>query len=200
MSEGNQILNNGESQFAGAGKVVTTKEENNNPTGENEFGEITLEQFKNAIKNNLECKGYYDSLVDKNVNVRLDKAVEAWKAGNLEKIIEEEINKRYPQKTDAEIKFEEQQQALEKAQEEKRQLELQIKYHELMAANNLPIDVLDFISGKDLDSTINNIKRFTALTDKIVDKKVQEVIKERFKASAYTPPSDKERLSSSMWD
>lgn len=202
MSEQNQTLNNGESQFAGAGKLVTTDEENNNSTGENEFGEITIEQFKNAIKNNLECKGYYDSLVDKSVNVRLEKGIEAWKAGNLEKIIEEEINKRYPQKTEAEIKFEEQQRALEKAQAEKIQLELQIKYHDLMAENNLPIDILDFVSGKDLESTINNIKRFKDITDKIVNKKVQEGIKERFKSSAYTPGGESGLSGSygSMWD
>lgn len=202
MSEQTQTLNNGESQFAGAGKIVTTDEENNNSTGENEFGEITIEQFKNAIKNNLECKGYYDSLVDKSVNVRLEKGIEAWKAGNLEKIIEEEINKRYPQKTEAEIKFEEQQRALEKAQAEKKQLELQIKYHDLMAENNLPIDILDFVSGKDLESTINNIKRFKDLTDKIVDKKVQEGIEERFKSSAYTPGGGSGLSGSygSMWD
>ncbi|MFR4583219.1 DUF4355 domain-containing protein [Clostridium cadaveris] len=202
MSEQTQTLNNGESQFAGAGKIVTTDEENNNSTGENEFGEITIEQFKNAIKNNLECKGYYDSLVDKSVNVRLEKGIEAWKAGNLEKIIEEEINKRYPQKTETEIKFEEQQRALEKAQAEKIQLELQIKYHDLMAENNLPIDILDFVSGKDLESTINNIKRFKDLTDKIVDKKVQEGIEERFKSSAYTPGGGGGLSGSygSMWD
>lgn len=202
MSEQTQTLNNGESQFAGAGKIVTTDEENNNSTGENEFGEITIEQFKNAIKNNLECKGYYDSLVDKSVNVRLEKGIEAWKVGNLEKIIEEEINKRYPQKTETEIKFEEQQRALEKAQAEKIQLELQIKYHDLMAENNLPIDILDFVSGKDLESTINNIKRFKDLTDKIVDKKVQEGIKERFKSSAYTPGGGNGLSGSygSMWD
>lgn len=179
---------------------VNNNQEEQKSIDNDSVGEVTLEQFKSALDNNLEIKGYYDSIVDKTVNKRLEKGIEAWKAGNLEKIIEEEINKRYPQKTEAEIKFEEQQQALEKAQAEKKQLELQIKYHELMAANNLPIDVLDFIAGKDLDSTVNNIKRFTALTDKIADKKAQEVIKERFKSSAYTPPSDEGRLSSSMWD
>lgn len=202
MSEQNQILNNGESQFDGAGKVVITGEENNNSTSKKEFGEITLDQFKNAIKNNLECKGYYDSLVDKSVNTRLEKGIEAWKAGNLEKIIEEEISKKYPQKTKAEIKFEEQQKALEKAQAEKMQLELQIKYHDLMMENNLPIDILDFISGKDLKSTINNIERFKDLTDKVVDNKVKEGIKERLKSSAYTPGGGNGLSGSygSMWD
>ncbi|MDZ5034536.1 capsid assembly scaffolding protein Gp46 family protein, partial [Clostridium perfringens] len=120
-------------------------------------GKVTLEQFKSTLEDNLECKGYFDSLVDKTVNSRLDKSIESWKSKNLENIINEEINKKYPQKTEAEVKFEEQQKALEKAQEEKRQLELQIKYQDLMARNNLPMDILDFVAGKDIETTITNI-------------------------------------------
>ncbi|WP_159116338.1 capsid assembly scaffolding protein Gp46 family protein, partial [Clostridium neonatale] len=103
-------------------------------------GEITLEQFKDALENNIECKGYFDSLCDRTVNTRLDKGIESWKEKNLNNLIEEEINIRYPQKSETEI-------ALEKAQEEKRQLELQVKYQNLMVENKLPLELLNFVAG-----------------------------------------------------
>lgn len=168
----------------------------------NEAGEITLEQFRNALENNIECKGYFDSLCDKTVNSRLDKGIESWKEKNLNNLIETEINKRYPQKTEAEIKFEEQQKALEKAQEEKRQLELQIKYQSLMAENKLPMEILDFVAGKDVETTISNIGRFKELTQKYVDAGVNDEVARRFQEGAYAPPTSQGLSISrgSMWD
>lgn len=175
----------------------TGTDEINNPGGE-----ITLEQFQNAIANNLEIKGYYDSIVDKTVNKRLDKSVDAWKEKNLENILNEEINKRYPQKTEAEIKFEEQQQELEKAMEEKKQLELHIKYQALMAENNIPMEILDFVAGKDVEATISNIERFKTLTESYINDGIDKEVTRRFKQFSYTPPGENGHGSSygSMWD
>ena len=114
---------------------------------------ITLEEFKSALEGNLEVKGYFDSEVDKTVSKRLDKAVESWKSKNLQNIIEEEINKRYPKKTEAEIKFEEKVKELEQLQEEKRQLELKIKYQDEISKNGLDPKVLKFVAGSDIEST-----------------------------------------------
>lgn len=167
----------------------------------NATNEVTLNQFKETLDNNIECKGYFDSLVDKTVNTRLDKSIDSWKTKNLENLIEEEINKRYPQKTEAEIKFEEQQKAIEKIQGEKRQLELQIKYQNLMAESNLPMDILDFIAGKDIEATITNIGRFKEFAQKYIDYEVDKEVDRRFSASAYTPPGGQGYLidDGSMW-
>lgn len=165
---------------------------------------ITLEQFKNALENNTECKGYFDSLCDKTVNTRLDKGIESWKEKNLNNLIETEINKRYPQKTEAEIKFEEQQKQLEQIQAEKQQLQLQIKYQNLMAENNLPLEVLDFVAGKDIETTITNIGRFKELVEDMVDKQSREIIKQKLGESHYRPIGESPfaglKDSSSMWD
>lgn len=143
----------------------------------NEAGEITLEQFKNALENNIECKGYFDSLCDRTVNTRLDKGIESWKEKNLSNLIEEEINIRYPQKSETEI-------ALEKAQEEKRQLELQVKYQNLMSENKIPLELLDFIAGKDMEDTVQRIERFSNLLVQCVNSGVDE----RLKGTSYIPP------------
>lgn len=188
--------------------------ENNIPTESKEIDDIsankgassviTLDEFKKALESNLECKGYFDSLCDKSVNKRLDKSIESWKEKNLNQLIEQEINKRYPQKTEAELKFEEKQKELEKAMERQKQLELQIKYQSLMAENNLPLDILDFVAGKDIETTISNIKRFKTLVESYVDKLVKSQVQEKFKYSSYEPPisssNNSNSSSKSMWN
>ena len=175
--------------------IVQSDNENNS------VGEITLDQFKNALENNLDIKGYFDSITDKTVSKRLDKNIESWKEKNLENIINEEINKKYPQKTEAEIKFEEQQELLAKSIAEKEQLQLQIRYQNIMAESNLPMEMLEFVAGKDIETTILNIEKFKNATESHAHKLAQEEIDIRLKASAYTPPSgNKSTSSGSMWD
>ena len=178
--------------------------EENQTEQQTENQTITLEQFKNALENSEECKGYFDSLCDKTVNKRLDKGIESWKEKNLNNLIETEINKRYPQKTEEQIKFEEQQKQLEQVQAEKQQLQLQIKYHDMMAENNLPLEVLDFVAGKDIQSTITNIERFKKLVEDMVDKQSREIIKQKLGESHYRPIGESPfaglKDNSSMWD
>ena len=165
---------------------------------------ITLEQFKNALENSEECKGYFDSLCDKTVNKRLDKGIEPWKEKNLNNLIETEINKRYPQKTEEQIKFEEQQKLLEQVQAEKQQLQLQIKYQNMMAENNLPLEVLDFVAGDNIQSTIDNIDRFKKMVEDMVEKRARKIMDEKLHLSNYRPQSPSLfaglESNSSMWD
>ena len=168
----------------------------------NTTSNITLEDFKSALEGNLELKGYFDSEVDKTVSKRLDKAVESWKSKNLQNIIEEEINKRYPKKTEAEIKFEEKVKELEQLQEEKRQLELKIKYQDEISKNGLDPKVLKFVAGSDIESTLANIKEFKELLNELVENKSKQMVDELFKNNS-TIPSRSERISNttgSMWD
>lgn len=177
-------------------------EEEQKSTGNDPVGEVTLEQFQNAIANNLEIKGYYDSVVDKTVNKRLDKSVDAWKEKNLETIVNEKINEKYPQKTEAEIEFQNKQLELEKAIQEKEQLQLHIKYQALMAENNIPMEILDFVAGKDVEATISNIERFKTLTESYINDGIEKEVTRRFKQFSYTPPGENGHGSSygSMWD
>ena len=159
-------------------------EENPQDVEENSSAsEITLEQFKNALENNIECKGYFDSLSDKTVNTRLDKGIESWKTNNLENILNEEINKRYPQKSETEIE-------LEKTQEEKKQLELKIQYQNLMAENHLPMELLNFVSGENLEETVNKLEKFNNIIGGIIEQHRQAWVNEWMKEGSYVPPGD----------
>lgn len=169
--------------------------ETNNPNAEiqeseklvdeenNSTGEITLDQFKSALENNLECKGFFDSLCDKTVNTRLDKGIENWKEKNLNNLIEQEINNRYPQKSETEI-------ALEMVQEEKRQLELQVKYQSLMSENKLPLELLDFVAGKDIEETTNKIEKFNKIVGDLIELHRQEWANEWLRLGSYIPPGE----------
>lgn len=162
---------------------VNNNQEGQKSTGDNSVGEVTLEQFKSALESNLEIKGYYDSVVDKTISKRLDKSIESWKEKNLNNLIEEEINKRYPQKTEAEIKLEEINSALEKANKEKQQLELKMQYQELLIKSNIPVEMVNFLAAEDTEETIKNIETFKDLMVKYVDGAVEN----RMKLSSYIP-------------
>ena len=60
-------------------ETINAAQEQNIITGdEKSVDNITLDQFKSALENNIECKGYFDSLCDRTVNNRLDKGIESW--------------------------------------------------------------------------------------------------------------------------
>lgn len=163
---------------------------------------ITLEDFKTMLADNLELKGYFDSETDKAVNKRLDKAVESWKSKNLQNIVEAEINKRYPKKTQAEIDFEEKVKELEQLQEEKRQLELKIKYQEEIQKNGLDPKVLKFVVGENMDTTLANIKEFKEMLDNIVDRETKKEIDRLFKENPCIPSASENlgHSKSSIWE
>lgn len=170
-------------------------EEEQKSTEDNAVGEITLEQFKTALESNLEIKGYYDSVVDKAVNKRLDKGIESWKEKNLNRLIEEEVNNRYPQKSKMEIE-------LEEAIAAKRQLELQVQYQALMNENDLPLSILEFVAGKDVEDTVQKVERFNGVLGGLIEKHRQEWANKWVLNGSYTPPGENgegELTSSDIW-
>ena len=164
-------------------------------------GNITLEDFKAMLSDNLELKGYFDSETDKAVNKRLDKAVESWKEKNLQNIVEAEIEKRYPKKTQAEIDFEKKVAEVEKLQEEKRQLMLKIKYQEEIQKNGLDPSVLKFVVGENMDTTLANIKEFKEILNKMAKTMAQEAIRKKIGESSYKPEGNSGfNFTKSIWE
>ena len=152
---------------------------------------ITLEEFKTMLESNIELKGYFDSETDKTVSKRLDKAVESWKEKNLQSIVEAEIEKRYPKKTQAEIDLEEKIAEVERLQEEKRQLDLKLKYQDELRKNELDPEVLKFVVGENLDTTLANIKEFKEILNKAAKAMAQEEVIKKLGENSYKPPTIK---------
>ena len=162
---------------------------------------ITLEEFKTMLESNIELKGYFDSETDKAVSKRLDKAVESWKDKHLKDIIEAEIEKRYPKKTQAEIDLEEKIAEVERLQEEKRQLDLKLKYQDELRKNGLDPDTLKFVVGENMDSTLANIKEFKEILNKAAKAMAQEEVIKKLGENSYKPPSSHGfSAKKSIWD
>ena len=73
--------------------------------------------------------------------------------------------------------------ALEKANKEKQQLELKMQYQELLVKSNIPVEMVNFLAGKDTEETIKNIETFKDLMVKYVDGAVEN----RLKLHSYIP-------------
>ncbi|WP_278523225.1 DUF4355 domain-containing protein [Clostridium cochlearium] len=134
---------------------------------------ITLSKFIETLENEKECKSYFDSLMDKRVN----KAIETWKTNNLEKLVNEEINKRYPPKTESEIKLEEMQIQLEKIENEKNILYLISKYKDVMVKLNLPVEFGRYLIYENESICEKNIKEFQILWSNAIEKAVNEKLR-----------------------
>lgn len=70
---------------------------------------LSLDNFKNLISTDNNFKSFMDSEKDKHYS----KALETWKTNNLQKIIDDEVRKRNPQKSETELQMEKLQKEIE---------------------------------------------------------------------------------------
>ena len=142
---------------------------------------LTLNAFKEKMKNDKEFKAFFDSENDK----YHAKALKTWQDNNLEKALEPFIKEKYPdlitdpvQKKVMEL---EKQLADEKAANARKDLLTQaIKY---AADFNLPASVVEKCLGEDFDKTKEVI-------DSVADdwsKGIESVVTEKMKQSSYVP-------------
>ena len=90
-----------------------------------DVNEITLEDFKKAIADNKEIRGYYASEKDRAVS----KGIETFKSNNLQKLIDEELKKKSNEGLSEEaIQLKELQAKFEALEKEKTISELKGKY------------------------------------------------------------------------
>jgi len=112
------------------------------------------------------------------------KSLEGWKKANLQKVIDEEVNKRHPAET-------EEQKRLRKIENDNQSLQSQIKRGQLKDSliaqaqkDSFPIQLIDFALGEDDQSTNANYAKLKELFGKALDAEVAL----RFKSNGRTPP------------
>lgn len=143
---------------------------------------LSIDNFKNLVATNKEYKAFLDSEKDKHYS----KALETWKANNLEKIINEEIRKRNPTKDEKDIALEELQRKIEAMEKEKQYEKLKNVALKQATEKKLPSELVDYFIGQDEDSTINNLTKL----EEVFNSKLETVVQERLKGSSYTPPKN----------
>lgn len=113
-----------------------------------------------------------------------NKSLESWKSNNLESIIEEEVKKRNPEKTPEQLKIEELEKKIEKAEKDRIRGELVNKAFKVADEKSLPKDVIDFFIGENEDATLENLEKF----EQSYTTALQKAVDERFKAGGREVP------------
>ncbi|RUL56470.1 DUF4355 domain-containing protein [Lysinibacillus antri] len=163
-------------------------------------GELTFEQVKaflDSNKDNEEVKAYYKSNVLTADNVKpfletsegkkvlqpkLDahftKSLETWKANNLESLIEEEVNKRNPEKSPAEKEVEKLRAEIEKERKSRERADLSAKALKVAQEKKLPTEVIDYLIGADEETTLANLTKYEEAHTKAIQAAVDAKFKE----------------------
>ena len=119
------------------------------------------------------------------------KGLESWKTNNLNKLVDEEVNKRFPKADPRDIALAKITSDFEAMKNEASRKDLTNKALKTAQEKKLPTDLIDYFVGNDEETTNKNLEKFIA-TMAAHD----EAIKTEFaKGNSYTPPNgDKSAL------
>ncbi|MBY6846713.1 DUF4355 domain-containing protein [Clostridium botulinum] len=142
---------------------------------------LTLEAFKEKIKNDKEFRSYIESENDKYHN----KALKTWKENNLEKELEPFISEKYPDLVTDPVKKEaaEAKKEIEKLKAEMARKDLLSEATKYALEKKLPVKFIEKLLGEDLDSTRANLDSFAEEWSK----GLESLVDEKMKQSSYIP-------------
>lgn len=147
-----------------------------------DVNEITLEDFKKAIADNKEIRGYYASEKDRAVT----KGIETFKSNNLQKLIDEELKKKSNEGLSEEaIQLKELQAKFEALEKEKTISELKGKCIKLLTEQGLNAELIDFVFNEDEDIFNSNVERINNILQSSINSKTNEILNN----NEYIPPT-----------
>lgn len=165
-----------------------------------------VKAFLDANKDNAEVQAYYKTDVITGDNVKtylatpdgkkvlqplLDsnftKGLETWKTNNLDALVEDELKKRNPDKSPAEIEVEKLRQEIEKERNDRARSELSTKALKLAQEKGLPIDVIDFLIGADEETTTANLAKYEEAHTKAIQAAVDAKFRGAGRDIDHTP-------------
>lgn len=148
-----------------------------------DVNEITLEDFKKAIADNKEIRGYYTSEKDRAVT----KGIETFKSNNLQKLIDEELKKKSNEGLSEEaIQLKELQAKFEALEKEKTRSELKGKYTKLLSEKGLSTELVDFVFNEDEEIFNSNVDKINSIIENSINSKTNEILNN----NEYIPPSN----------
>lgn len=128
-------------------------------------------------------KGFLDTEDGKRIlQPKLDqyhaKSLESWKTNNLGKLVDEEVKKRNPDKSPAEIALEKLQKQFDDSEKARTRETLKNKALTTATDKKLPTDILDFFIADDEDATNKNLSKletsFQTAVQSAVDSKFKD--------------------------
>jgi hypothetical protein len=142
---------------------------------------IEKSDVETVSKTNVEVKSYFDSEKDKHHNV----ALETWKTNNLNGLIEEEVKKRNPDKSPAEIEIAQLRKEIEDERKAGKREKLMNTAIKQANEKGLPVDILDYFVSDDEETTTANLAKL----EEAYNKAVQASVEAKFKENGRTVPS-----------
>ena len=103
--------------------------------------------------------------------------METWKQNNLQKIVDGEINKRFPAETEEQKQIRDLQQKLEQIENEKTYAMLKAEATTALSKQGITPEIADFFIAGTKEETLSKIQNFTEIFKKEVNKEVEERIK-----------------------
>lgn len=168
LEEVKQFLESEEGRTEEVGKLLSS------------YVPITKEKVQEYVEKEPDAKAWIDSVKDKH----LQKGLETWKSNHLETMINDEIKKRFPEKSEQELEVERLKSEINKMKFEKEKETLTNKTMQIASERNLPIELAGFFIGENEESTLENLKVF----ETAFQGSVQKALEERLKTNGYTPP------------
>jgi hypothetical protein len=144
------------------------------------FNKITVEGVQRFLNEDKDAKSWFDSEKDKHGS----KSLETWKTNNLQKEIEAEIKKRFPDADPKDVKMKELELKLEQMQKETFKKELINSAIKTATEKELPIKLVDYLLGSDLETTNKNIETF----ETIFNEHIQKQVEARISGNSHVPP------------
>ena len=154
---------------------------------------LTTTHIENYLQNSEGQK-----LMQPKLDKYFNKGLETWKQNNLEKLIDEEIAKRYPEETPEMRKIKELEQKLAEKEREAVRKELTIKAQQLASQKGLPADLATYFIAENEELTIENIEKFDSAYKTHLDNAVIERTKgttPKMTASQSQKPKDVKQMT-----
>jgi len=137
--------------------------------------QIPYSGVKDFLENSEEGKKLLQSLSDN----RVTRGIDTWKQNNLDKLVEEEIGKRFPPETEEKKKLRDLERKHSELVRELKKKDLLTKAVEIATVKRIPLKLIDKFIGEDEETTLSNLGLF----EEIFSKAVEEAVAEKFRAN-----------------
>lgn len=157
------------------------------------MGENITDEF---IKTNETISKYVKSAQDSH----FDKGIETWKQNNLQKLVDAEVMKRNPAKTEEQLKLEKLEAEMNQIKLDKAKAENLAKFKDDLVKKNIPLELASLLISDDADVTKANLEIFEGSMSTYVTKKLDEKLSGRTDKKEKTENDDSKDKTPSIAD
>ena len=150
-----------------------------------------IQQFKQSLVSPDLVESFLGSedgkkIIQPKLDKHFTKGLETWKQNNLNALLEEEINKRFPPETEEKKQLRMLQQELENIKREKQVATIMTETMKALNEKGLPVEVADLLVSDSIESTRDKLNSF----EKMFNNAVKAEVDKRLKSTGGTPKNE----------